>query len=295
MKRLKFIFLSVFFCCSFALSAEEGKACPAISKCLNQTPKYCNAENSKPYKKIKYNQEFCAPIKEVFKRGLSPDTPLGKIVYTELGSEYRVIYESNGEFSASPQMISFLFDHMAFTAELINAYQESNYKVHYNSPDRKAFTGTNGRSLSGDFFWALQDSANTKKGFRNVFLGYGRAKVLRWSLHGTAIAVLDMDKKPNNKISYKLRAIVFPGNSILNSIMQMKVFKNVVSEKIDQIVKDVVTSANSFAKGNETPIQKRFAGKDSATNKTLQTFREVVKGRPWTLGDAIKKEPKNGK
>lgn len=295
MIKTKFIFLLILLLSSFVFASEESKSCPVISKCLNQTPKYCNEENSKPNKKIKYDQEFCTPIQEVFKRGLSPESPIGKTIYAEFGSEYRVIYESKGEFSASKGMISFLFDHMPFTAELINAYQESNYELHYNTPDQKSFSGTNGRSLSGDFHWALQDSANTKKGFRNVFLGYGRAKVLRWTLYETAIAFLDMNPLPNNKISYKLRAIVFPGSSILNSIMQMNVFKHVVSEKLNHIVKDVVNSANSFAKGNEEPIQKRFVNQNSKNKQTLQLFKEVVDGRPWTLGDALKKEPEHGK
>ena len=77
--------------------------------------------------------------------------------------------------------------------------------------------------------------------------------------------------------------------------MQMNVFKHVVSEKLNHIVKDVVNSANSFAKGNEEPIQKRFVNQNSKNKQTLQLFKEVVEGRPWTLGDALKKEPEHGK
>lgn len=287
--------ISIIFFVSFAFAKEPISACPALQQCLGVTPKYCSPENSKPNKKIKYDQEFCAPFKELSLRGLSYEDPIGKIIYTELSSEYRVIYESKGSFSATPAMISFLFDHMPFTAELINAYQESSYKLKYNTPDQKSFSGTNGRSLSGDFIWALQDSASVKENFRYVFLGYGRAKVLRWSLYGTAIAFLDMDPISENKIAYKLRAVVFPGNSILNSIMQMNVFKHVVNEKINQIVKDVVSSANQFAKGDKAPIQTIFKTKSPQEKQTLELFKEVVNGKPWTLGDALKKDKSYGK
>mgnify|MGYP003430442491 FL=1 len=69
---------------SLAFSKESISACPALQQCLGVTPKYCSPENSKPNKKIKYDQEFCAPFKELSLRGLSYEDPVGRIIYTEL-------------------------------------------------------------------------------------------------------------------------------------------------------------------------------------------------------------------
>ncbi len=298
-----------------ARAEAHANLCPAVKICLNETLSGCPA-TIQQNKRINYDSVFCAPFKELKARGLSAENPVGREIYTKLSGEYRVLYESQGTVAATASMMSFLFDHMPFTAELINAYQDAKYELNYTNKSHTSFSGTNGRSLSGDFIWALQDSAGVQKGFRNVFLGYGRAKVLKWSLRGTAIAFLDMNPMPGGLVQYRLRAVVFPANSILNSIMQMRLFKAVVSDKIDHIVQDVVQSAQSFAKGNKKPIEKLLKEKETAVQKmsqdkkntkpaphnnnmeknskrfkeTLEEFERVVKGKSWTLGDALKSE-----
>ena len=293
MKPLFFLF---FIFSTFAFSYEKAKLCPALQACFQETLEECSKEDLKPYKKITYDEEFCAPFQEIKKRGLSVKSDIGKEVYSKLSGEYRVFYKAEGTLPATKSMMSFLFDYMPFTAELINAYQDANYELHYTNRNHTAFSGSNGRSLSGDFIWALQDSLGQKKCLRNVFLGYGRAKVLKWSLKGIAIAFLDMDVKDKNTIYYKLTAIVFPANSILNSIMQMNLFKAVVSDKIDNIVQDVVNSAKSFAEGEKDPILKSEVFKTGKYKQELKLFEEVVGGRSWELGDALKnKGIENGK
>ncbi len=295
MQKLRFMFLLVLASSILAAAADKSLLCPAVQKCLNITLEQCSAEDLKPNRKIKYNEEFCAPFIEISKRGLDPKSKVGAEVYAKLGSEYRVTYESKGTLPATPNMLAFLFDYMPFTAKLINAYQDEEYEIHYTSKDHKTFSGTNGRSLSGDFVWALQDSLGKKTLMRNVFLGYGRCHVLRWDLTGTAVAILDMDVNTKGEMNYKLRAIVFPANSILNSIMQMDLFKKVVSSKIDHIVKDVVGSSKTFAKGDKRPIAKSKLFTSAEDQKLLKIFEEIVAGRKWELGDAFKQDALNAK
>ena len=174
---------------------------------------------------------------------------------------------------------------MPFTAQLINAYLGTNYQLEYTSKNRRFFSGSNGRSLSGEFYWALQDSAGQKLGMRNVFFGYGHAQVLKWALHGTAVAYLDFYPVSETEIRYKLTAIVFPGNSVLNSIMQMRVFKSVVSDKIDHIVSDIKKSSGEYFKGNKEPMLKSAALKSMENVQYILDFENVVNGAPWKLGD----------
>lgn len=282
---------SILFLCIFAvfsMAADKAQLCPAVQKCLGITLEQCSQEDLKPLGKVKYDEEFCKPFKEISKRGLDPKSKVGEELYGKLGSEYRVIYEYKGSLPATPSMMAFLFDYMPFTAKLVNAYQDENYELHYTSKDHRKFSGSNGRSLSGDFIWALQDSAGTKKLMRNVFLGYGRAKVLKWSLQGIAVAYLDMEQNTKGEMNYKLTAIVFPANPILNSIMQMDVFRKVVNMKLDRIVKDVVGSAKTYAKGNKKPIAKSKLFTSQEDQELLKAFEEVVGGRKWELGDAMK-------
>lgn len=264
--------------------------CSGMKACLSQDVFGCDSLDKRPISKVKYDAGFCAPYHELVKRGISTDmkTAYSPEIFARLGRKYRVIYENKGELPLDENVISYLFDNMPFTAQLINAYLESGYILEYTHPNRRYFNGSNGRSLSGEFYWALQDSAGQKLGLRNVFFGYGHAKVLRWSLSGTAIAYLDMDPIPNRKLEYKLTAIVFPGNSVLNSIMQMDVFKTVVNDKIDHIVSDIKKSSGQYFSGNKEPMLKSANLKSSENVQNILDFEAVVGGAPWKLGDYVK-------
>lgn len=261
--------------------------CSGLKACLNIDFEGCLEEDQKPWPKVKYNEEFCKPFKEVTARGFLPDPkkPMVHEIFARLGRQYRAIYVNEGTLPMNENVISYLFDNMPFTAQLINAYLDENYTLEYTHPNRRFFNGSNGRSLSGEFYWALQDSAGVKLGLRNLFFGYGHAKVLKWSLHGTAIAYLDMDSIPENKLKYKLTAVVFPANSVLNSIMQMGVFKKVVNEKIDHIVRDVKKASNQYFGGDKEPMLKSAALKSVENLQYIMDFESVVNGSPWHLGD----------
>ena len=261
--------------------------CSGVKKCLNIDFGTCRAEDQAPWPKVKYDAEFCAPYIEITKRGFKADlkVPMSAEIFARLGRQYRVIYENKGTLPLGGDVISYLFDNMPFTAQLMNAYLDSKYMLEYTSANRRFFSGSNGRSLSGDFYWALQDSAGQKLGMRNLFFGYGHAKILKWSLHGTAIAYLDMDEVSRNKLNYKLTAIVFPGNTVLNSIMQMKVFKSVVNEKIDDIVDDIKKASGSYFSGNKEPMLNSAVLKSDENVQYIIDFENVVNGGHWKLGD----------
>lgn len=272
------------------MAYDQKSMCSSAKQCLKLDIAGCSAEDKKPNSKIKYNDDFCAPYIELKKRGVSLETEISKEIFGRLGSQYRAIYLNEGVLQTTPGMMSYLFDHMSFTAKLINAYQGGAYSIDYKTPNRRVFSGTNGRSLSGDFIWVAQDSAGQKLGFRNVFFGVGRVKILKWHLTATAVAFLDMDSIGKNQVRYKLTAIVFPGNAILNSIMHMDAFKNIVAEKINLIIKDIQESSSSYAKGNKSPITKSKELQTTTESIHLKEFESVVKGAPWTLGDYFKKK-----
>ncbi len=261
--------------------------CSGVDKCLGIKFDFCTADDFKPWPKVKYDAEFCAPYHEIVKRGFPADLrqPMATEIYARLGRQYRAIYENKGTLPLGGDVISYLFDNMPFTADLINAYLNTNYTLEYASRNHRFFNGSNGRSLSGEFYWALQDSAGQKLGMRNLFFGYGHAQVLRWSLHGSAIAFLDMEEVSRRELKYKLTAIVFPSNSVLNSIMQMNVFKKVVNEKIDHIVADIKKASGKYFGGDKEPMLKNAKLKSQENVQYVIDFENVVNGAPWKLGD----------
>ncbi|MDR1760543.1 MAG: hypothetical protein LBR60_08475 [Fibrobacter sp.] len=287
MKQIALILL-LFFSGIGAELPDQG-ACAAVKSCLQLELRRCSAEELKPLPKLKYDQAFCAPLLDLTERGLNPESGIAFEVFRHLGKPLRVVYENKGVLQVNEEMMRFLFDHLPFTAELVNAYQKTEYFIAYDSPNHRLFHGTNGGSLSGKFNWILQDSAGRGAGLHSVFFGYGGAKVLKWGLRGTAVAVLDITPVPGKKqVTYRLQTYVFPVNSILNSIMQMQAFKSVVSEKIGEIVKNIERSSAQFAKGNKKPIGKHAPFTREPYQKQLLLFEAVVSGKPWIFGDALK-------
>ena len=268
--------------------------CSGMNKCLDIKYEACTGEELKLWPKVEYNDEFCEPYKEIVKRGFPTDfkAPMMVDVFLRLGRQYRAIYENEGTIPLEVNEITYLFDNMPFTADLVNAYLETEYTLQYTSRDRRYFSGGNGHGLSGDFYWALQDSAGAKPALRNMFFGYGYAQILKWSLKGTAIAYLDMDLVAPRTLKYKLKAIVFPANSVLNSIMQLRVFKSVVNSKIDGIVSDIKKASTKYFSGNKKPITKDKRLHTPENERHLAEFNSVVAGGPWKLGDAINIERK---
>lgn len=262
--------------------------CSGMYKCLDIKYEACSEVDLKPWPKIEYNDEFCGAYKEIVKRGFSTNikSPMMMEVFMRLGRQYRAIYESEGTLPLGVDEITFLFDNMPFTADLINAYLESQYTLEYNSADHRYFSGGNGHGLSGDFYWALQDSAGVKPMLRNMFFGYGYAQILKWSLKGTAIAYLDMDLVAPRKLKYKLTAVVFPGNSVLNSIMQLRIFKSVVNSKIDDVVNDIKKAASMYYNGNRKPLKENAKLRTPENIRHIAEFDKVVAGGSWKLGDA---------
>jgi hypothetical protein len=262
--------------------------CSGMYKCLDIKYEACTEADLKPWPKIEYDNEFCGPYKEIVKRGFSLDinAPMMTDIFMRLGRQYRAIYSSEGTLPLEVNEISYLFDNMPFTADLINAYLESEYTLEYNSLNRRYFSGSNGHGLSGDFYWALQDSAGTKTMLRNMFFGYGYAQILKWSLKGTAVAFLDMDLVAPRKLKYKLTAVVFPANSVLNSIMQLRVFKSVVNSKIDDVVNDIKKAASMYYGGNRRPLTENAKLRTPENKRHIAEYDKVVAGGSWKLGDA---------
>lgn len=291
MKFFLFLLFAIFSLSSAGPTKDELRrnACAAAKACLGTTLPRCSEQELTPVEGVRFDPDFCGPFKDLRDRGIDLQSPVTFEIFGHLGSRYRVIYETSGKLPVSGDMISYLFDHFPFTTVLVNLFQGTEYTIHYNSANQRLFSGNNGGHLFGDFYWVLQDSAGTGKGFHNVFYGSGRCKILKWNLHGIAVAILDMHPE-NGQTHYRFKAIVFPANAVLNSIMKMGFFRDVVNSKIAEIIKNISESSESYVAGNHAPVDTSSILKSPRFAPELAKFREVAAGKiKWTVGDAVEK------
>ncbi len=277
--RLILIFIALFASSLHAKDPDPGHIamCSGVKQCLNYDYPQCKTEEKKPNPDIKYNAEFCAPYLELKRRGLPIDSYRTRDLFRYMGRQYRVIYKIDGTLPVSKEAMMYLFSNMEFTAQLVNAYRKTKYTITYETPDRRKFSGDNGDNLFGNFVWLLNDSAGLDTGMHHVFFGRGRTKILNKNLYGTATAILDLREKNKDSVAYEFRAIVSPSGPILNTLMNLGVFKSVVNGKIREIIDNIEQAASEFSKGNRKPIYNYAPFKEEKWKRNLREFGDVTK------------------
>lgn len=249
--------------------------CSVTWNCLQHQIPHCTAKQKQPQKGIKYNAEYCAPVRNITARGVHPNSISALQINSYLGQKQRVHYDVSGRLPINKAMMDYLMDNMPFTAHLINAYRQSEYTLKYTFGNKWYFHGDNGRNLKGQFNWVLADSSGAP-GY-NLFWGKGTAKVLMWKLWGMAMMTLDYRQVDASHLDYDLRATVFPANGFLNSIMEMNMFRSVVLDKIQVIIGDIETAARLYGQGDREPIAQYAPFKnDPVLKRQLKEFNQVV-------------------
>ncbi|MCL1967229.1 MAG: hypothetical protein FWF67_05050 [Fibromonadales bacterium] len=276
------IIITILILTLFTFAATEPNQghlamCSGTKICLNYDFPQCSAKDKAPNPDIKYNAEFCAPYLELKQRGLRASDPKATDLYRYMGRQYRVTFKLNGKLPVSKEMMIYLFDNMEFTAQLVNAYRKTKYTITYDTPDRKFFSGDNGDNMWGNFVWLLNDSAGVGPGMHHVFFGRGRTKLLAWKLHGTSTAILDFREINKDSVGYEFRAIVSPSGPVLNTIMNLSLFNNVVNGKIKEIVDNIQKAASEFAKGNHKPLTDYAPLRNEKWKKNLKEFELVAR------------------
>jgi hypothetical protein len=273
---MRYIFLLLLSNYSFAGNVKAEEYCPALRECLNLTSPACQLKQYPKLEDIEYDTDFCEPIKELQRRGASHTERQGKEMYTLMSKEYRILYPVKGKLPISANTMKFLLGNLPFTTHIINAYQKTKYWAAYTNSSKTTFNGNNGGSLKGKFAWADRSTDQQT----NLVYGTGYAKVLMWNLKGDAIVTLDYQPLGKDSITYDIVCYAFPSGSILNGIMEMSMFRNVVLDKINEIIQDIQSSAHRFAAGEREPIKNYAKLKTSQYRFYLKEFEETLKGIP---------------
>lgn len=192
----------------------------------------------------------CLEARELEARGLRTTHPeYGFRLYRFLGFEYRVDYVISDTLPISRARFEYLLDDIPLAARLVAHYRDTPYEAQYTNPQRTHFKGSKGPRLRGE---ARLISGSFREG-RLIYLGSGVAEVAFWTLVGPAMMDFRYRTVPatattDEKIVYDLKVVVFPGNGVINSIMNMGIFRNVVTSKVQDVLKDITETARLLEK-----------------------------------------------
>lgn len=192
----------------------------------------------------------CLEARELEARGLRTTHPeYGFRLYRFLGFEYRVDYAISDTLPISRARFEFLLDDIPLAARLVAHYQNTPYEAQYTNPQRTHFKGSKGPRLRGE---ARLISGSFAEG-RLIYLGSGTAEVAFWTLVGPAMMdfryrTVPATEKTPERIVYDLKVVVFPGNGVINSIMNMGIFRNVVTGKVQDVLTDITETARLLEK-----------------------------------------------
>ena len=190
--------------------------------------------------------ERCREARELEARGLRADHPeLGFRLYRFLGHEFRVTYEIPDTVTISRARLEFLLDDIPLAAKLVAHYRKTPYRAEYVDVARTHFKGEKGTRLRGE---ARRISGGYTEA-RLIYIGTGTAEVAMWTLIGPAMMDFRYTEVPpapgssGVRVAYDLKVVVFPGNSIINSIMNLGLFRSIVTGKIRDVVVDITETA----------------------------------------------------
>lgn len=184
----------------------------------------------------------CAEARELAARGIGPDhRTLGFRLYRFLGHEHRIVYSIPDTLPVSRARLEYLISDVPLAARLVSHYMEEAYYAEWLDGARTHFQGTKGVRLRGE---ARRISGSFAER-RLMYLGSGTAEVAFWTLTGPAFLDFRYADLPGAKqgVAYDLKVVVFPANQLLSSIMNLRVFRNVVTGKIREVLHDITETA----------------------------------------------------
>jgi hypothetical protein len=239
---------------AIAIKLSEGQKdyCQFLWHCgLPKPNNYCpdSAALGKP--NFIYDSARCSEGRELTKRGIGPDNALvGYKLYRFLGMEYRTVYVIDDFIAVSIPKLEYLLNDLPFAARIVSHYQPEVYTAEYVDAEHKYFKGKKGKRLSGEArlisgsFWER----------RLFYLGQGKAEIAWWKLVGPALMDFTYNMDPKG-LHYRMKILVFPGNGMINGIMNLGLFKKIVNGKIHDVLTDLTETARKLAKDQGASIK----------------------------------------
>ncbi|MDB5047867.1 MAG: hypothetical protein JWO30_938 [Fibrobacteres bacterium] len=238
------------------ISDTQKDFCNLLWGCALPVPAgYCPDQSTIAKPKFTYDSARCLEARTLTARGVGPSHPLiGYNLYRFLGMEYRVLYTVEDELPISEARLAYLLADLPLSARLVSHFMDEPYTAEYIDPQRTHFKGTKGKRLKGDAT-LISGSSDEKRLF---YFGYGVATVAWWTLRGPALMDFSYAPAPGKDkvLKYKMKLLVFPGNGVINGIMNLGLFKKVVLGKVKEVLNDITGTAQKLAAGGSAEILK---------------------------------------
>lgn len=230
--------------------------CSLLDKCDLEAPAAACPDSLKAgVEGVDYQRERCPEARELLARGISTDGFLGRQLFGFLGQRYRVDYPITDSLPVKAAALEYLLNDIPLAAKLVNAFQGTRYHVEYLDGDRKRiWRGDNGKNLSGE---ATLISGDVDEN-RLIYFGFGVVKILKWRLRGRVLFDYAYGVKPDGTIAFDLSVLVFPGGPVINSIMNLGIFKRVVRSKILEVFEDISDSAGDLSASSPDALKKKY-------------------------------------
>ena len=229
------------------VTESQKDFCNIVWGCqLPVPPGYCPDPKYVPKPGFTFDSTRCSEARLLNTRGVTPAHPLyGYNLYRFLGMEYRTLYTIEDRLPISPERLAYLLADLPLAARLVSHFQKEPYTAEYMDAERKHFKGTKGKRLRGDA--ALVSGSSDEKHL--FYFGYGVATVAWWTLKGPALMDFVYGQDPSNPriLNYKMKLLVFPGNGVINGIMNLGLFRKVVLSKVKEVLTDITETAKKLA------------------------------------------------
>lgn len=229
------------------VTAGQRDFCNLVSGCGLPMPQgYCPDPKFIPKPDFKFDSTRCSEARLLNSRGISPGHPLyGYNLYRFLGMEYRTLYVVEDELPISQERLAYLLADLPLSARLVSHFQNEPYTAEYVDAERRHFKGTKGKHLRGDAV-LISGSSQEKRLF---YFGYGIATVAWWTLKGPSLMDFSYYPDPSRTriLKYRMNLLVFPGNGVINGIMNLGLFRKVVLSKVKDVLNDITDTAKKLA------------------------------------------------
>lgn len=254
--------------------SPQRAMCGLLKACqLTYQSPTCTEALSEPVKSVSFDSTYCGWVRSLEKRGIVPDGKVTYEMYRYMGTKYRVTYMLADTVPVPFEALDHLVGNIPTTAKLINQYRGTAYTAEYPNPsDSTMFRGSNGGNLTGQ---ATQVYAREDHRER-IYYGIGKVKVLSWALKGNVIIELKAwpDATDPRKSCYRIRCTMFPVSGLINSIMNLGVFRSVALGKIEDILDDIRLASEAYAKGDPPKKEVVYSPLEQ---QALNRFQELYK------------------
>jgi hypothetical protein len=270
------ILITAFVCWLFCAGAapyasDRADYCASMYRCLGETPKGCS-EEAVAAGDVPETETYCDIFRDLQERGLRAATFRGRQIYRQISGKHRVEYAQSGTLPMPAEVLVYLMNNLPFAAQLVNAYQGTEFKAAYLDAGKRRFTGS-GERLSGTFDTVLQNDNQTG----SLYYGYGKADILAWSLRGTALFMFDFEETGPREITYSARCFVFPRSAFVRSILNFILFRRSITGEIKNTFGYVEDSALAFHRGEYEPIENYPAFATPEGRRQIEQFQALLR------------------